>query len=620
MKPGSSGRDIASTWLCAGAVLLAIALTFPVAEMGVNDDWSYAKTALDLANSGHLLYNGWSAAMLGAQAYWGALFIKLFGFSFFIVRLSVAPLAAGCAALLYRLHRRGGLTPGFSVFGTLAICLSPVFIPNAASFMTEIPALFLFLLSMFAYVRAAEILDGVLEKPEAAGGWRNRLWFWLALGSAAGVIGGTIRQIDWFVPVLAPALLLARRWTFLRLRPALFPLTVCALASLAGAFWFSAWFKDQPYAIQEKVGIAFQLLPTAEAPPFLCMMAAYLGQTFGALLWPVLLLLPALVVRWMGGGSDRVRRWSAWMGATVLIWFGAWLAYKREWVFPWLGNTFNLRPYLTGTMPAPQGSIPTTLPVEVWKAFGLTVTALACGSLALWALASIWPRRAAPAAADSGRIPPVLELFGIFTAAYIPLLLLKALVPNSFGLWDRYALPVLPLATIGFLRVYQRWTARERVPAAAWLGVVFFMYYGVAQAHDHFAQMRARLAVTDYLGSRGIPRNRILGGFEYDSWTQLMEAGHYNDSRILKPEGAYVPPPDSLGFETMYRLWVYTPVVRPDYIVATVRHPDLTTSDLPPQEYRCWLPPFQRRIWVQVKDPAKAVVRSLPDSIEPQRR
>jgi hypothetical protein len=139
-----------------------------------------------------------------------------------------------------------------------------------------------------------------------------------------------------------------------------------------------------------------------------------------------------------------------------------------------------------------------------------------------------------------------------------------------------------------------------------------FAGFGVAQAHDYFAQLRARLAVTGYLEQRAIPRTHIMAGFEYDGWTQITVAGHYNDPRIRKPEGSYVPPPKSIGFVTMYELWKYSPVVHPDYIVTLGPHPDLLDTDVPAVGYSCWSPPFHRRIMVQVSDPALTVVKSLP--------
>ena len=594
-------------WLCAGIVLAAIALTVPIAESGVNDDWSYTKTAFDLAQTGHLLYNGWGGAMLGAQAYWGALFVKLFGCSFLAVRLSVAPLAAGCAALLYVLHRRASLPPSLALFGALTIVLSPVFIPNAASFMTEVPALFLFLLSLYGYVRLADVLDAA--EPSTSG-----LWGWLGLGLSAGLLGGTVRQIDWLVPLLAPGFLLVRRRTVRQLRPAFVPLAVSTLAALGSTMAFSAWFKDQPYAIP--MG-ALLLFTVENALARLCLELAMLMQTLGVMMLPLLITLPMLYRRWLAGQRLPWLRLGNALILVLFIWFLAWLGYKRAWTFPWLGNTFSVQPYMTGTAPAPPDSIPTTLPVNVWNTVRLTVTALVCGTLALWVATRRWPRQKFTREEPRDRMPVVIGLLIVFSAVYIPVLLLKGLVPGGFGLYDRYLLPVIPLATMGFLRVFRQWTDRDRLPLASWFVLVLFGFYGVAQAHDYFAQLRAQVAVTQFLEQRGIPRTRIMAGFEYDSWTQLAVAGHYNDPRIEKPAGSYRPPTNSPGFATQYPLWMYTPAVHPDYVVALVRHPDLLVTDLPPTEFGCWLPPFHRGLQVQVADPTLAAVSRLPRSPAP---
>ena len=238
------------------------------------------------------------------------------------------------------------------------------------------------------------------------------------------------------------------------------------------------------------------------------------------------------------------------------------------------------------------------------------VTALVCGTFALSVVAYMWPRQKIAEEQPRRRMPAVVGLLLVFSAAYVPLLLAKTLAPSGF--FDRYLLPVLPLGTIAFLLVYRRWTGRDRVPLASWFVLVLLSFYGVAQSHDYFAQLRARLAVTQYLEQRGIPRTRIMAGFEYDMWTQLDVAGHCNDARIEKPAGSYVPPTRAPGFATIYELWRWTPVVHPDYVVALAPHPELLATDVPWTDFWCWLPPFHRRVGVQVSDPALAAVSRLP--------
>src|SRR5438270_12137274 len=88
--------------VCMLALLLGVLIAHPVAETGVSDDWSYIWSAKVLAETGHLTYNGWATAMLGWQVYIGALFIKLFGFSFTATRASVMIVSLLCAALIQR--------------------------------------------------------------------------------------------------------------------------------------------------------------------------------------------------------------------------------------------------------------------------------------------------------------------------------------------------------------------------------------------------------------------------------------------------------------------------------------------------------------------------------------
>jgi hypothetical protein len=204
---------------------------------------------------------------------------------------------------------------------------------------------------------------------------------------------------------------------------------------------------------------------------------------------------------------------------------------------------------------------------------------------------------------------PPAALLALFAAAYLPLLMLKDLV--SGGVIDRYLLPLLPLVTIVGLGFYYRVNRRDRVPALGWLVLFVMAYYGVAQTHDYFALLRARLKLTNALENRGIPRTKILGGFEYDSWTQVTLTGHYCDSRIDNPKDA-CPPAAPLPFETVYSFWQQTPIVRPDYFVCLSQHPELLDTDLPRVTYSVWLPPFKRRCLVQVKDASLVSVRSLP--------
>src|SRR5215469_9635400 len=128
--------------VCAFIVHLCDLVIWPVVELGVNDEWSYVKTVQILAQTGHIVYNGWATAMLGWQLYLGALFVKLFGFSFTAVRLSILPVAVATIYLTHRVLIRCGIDEWNAALGTLTLALSPLFVPLSVNVMTDVPGLF----------------------------------------------------------------------------------------------------------------------------------------------------------------------------------------------------------------------------------------------------------------------------------------------------------------------------------------------------------------------------------------------------------------------------------------------------------------------------------------------
>ena len=600
--------DLMGTTICVVLTLVAIALTIPIAECGVNDDWSYTKTAFDLAQTGRLVYNGWAAAMLGAQAYWGALFVKLFGYSFLSVRLSTAPLAAGCAALLYSLHRRADLPPRIAVFGTLTITLSPLFVPWAASFMTDVPSLFFFLASLYCYVR----VDDTLNADDAHDAPRQiHLLKWLSLATTAGFLSGTVRQVYWIVPILVPLFFLMRHRKNPHFRSSLFPFAISWVLVWLSIIVISIWFNDQPYAIHEKVSSGVLTLFQAQAPRLLLQQAARMLLTVGAVIFPVLVVAPLAYHSW---SAEKRTSGALWGSVLIIAALGSFFTVRllgQSWDFPLLQGTFSRTPFMLATAPIALKSVKYTLPVGIGRLFSICVMMLIYGSIALKFFTLLRRREKAAMGVSFAHLSVVPFLFGIFASAYLPVLLLKSLVPEAFGVLDRYLLPLLPLGTVVLLVMIHKGTGRDKLPLYAWLVLALFAFYGIAQTHDYFVQLRTRLAVTGELERRGIPRTRIMAGFEYDSWTQISMTGCYNDPRVQKPKGVYVPSAISPGFDTMYSFYRYTPVVQPDYVVALSRHQQLFDTDFPDTEFSCWLKPRHRRIVVQVRDQSLAAVRSL---------
>src|SRR5215469_17870502 len=191
--------------VCAFIVPLCALVIWPVVELGVNDEWSYVKTVQILAQTGHIVYNGWSAAILGWQLYLGALFVKLFGFSFTTIRLSMLVVSIATAFLSHRVMVLCGINDWNATAGTLALVLSPLFLPLGMTFMTDVPGFFCIVLCLYACLRALKA-----ETDNAAIAW-------ICFAAVTNAIGGTVRQIAWLgVLVMVPSTL----W-LLRRRPRL---------------------------------------------------------------------------------------------------------------------------------------------------------------------------------------------------------------------------------------------------------------------------------------------------------------------------------------------------------------------------------------------------------------
>ena len=149
-------RESVCAAACCALVLLCVLVANPFVNAAFDDDWSYSHVALRFAETGGLHYNGWGSPTLLFQAIWGGLWIRVFGFSFNLLRLATLPFSLGFVWIVYALGRKIGLRCDLAWFGALALGTSPLFLPVAASFMTEAYACFFTTLCVYAAICSAE--------------------------------------------------------------------------------------------------------------------------------------------------------------------------------------------------------------------------------------------------------------------------------------------------------------------------------------------------------------------------------------------------------------------------------------------------------------------------------
>jgi hypothetical protein len=546
------------------SVLVCELIARPYANMGICDDGPYILVARNLAATGHVVYNGWSAAMLLWQLYLGAAFIKLFGFSYTTVRMSTLLVAVLLPFFLQRSMVRASISERNATFGTLALVLSPLYLLLSATYMSDIHGLFAIVLCLYGCLRALQAAT-----PRAAIGW-------LCFALATNGICGTSRQLAWLgILVMVPSTL----WL---LRAQRRVLLAGAAANLAGVLFIlgcMVWLKHQPYTTPEK----FQI----ETFPVVLLAQEF----FHFFLDIPFLLLPVLVLF-----SPQVRKnglRSVISISVLLLAYAALVAHLKR--FPFLEPTLRDSPGSDWvTVFGEYGGLTYGTPpvfLHIWAQILLTLASMAglVGLIVSFFNPHLKQRvDSTPAVLSWKQLAVVLAPF---TAAYIGLLVLRALSvanDNTGVLFDRYAFGILLVALIFLARYYQ-----DRInPQLPQVGIVFILIaaaYGVVVTHNTFALYRARIAIANELIAAGVPDTATDNGWEFNLGVELQHVRYVNNFGIALPAHAYVPPPPLPSGTCAVSYYLVTPQIRPLYGVSF--DPDACYGPAPfaPVHYSRWL-------------------------------
>lgn len=549
--------------LCALAVLVCELISRPCANMGISDDRPYILIAQKLAATGHIVFNGWSAAMLIWQLYLGAAFIKLFGFSFTTVRMSTLVVAVALAFFLQRTLVRAGINERNATIGTLALVLSPLYLMLSVTFMSDVHGLFAIVLCLYGCLRALQS-----STARATIGW-------LCFAVATNALCGTSRQLAWLgVLVIVPSTL----WL---LRAQRRVLLTGAAATLAGVLFIMGgllWLKHQPYTTPEQ----FQI---SNVP------VAHLVNLFIHFFLDVPFLLLPLMVLFLPEVRKSSLRVISIVCAVILgylllaIYFshpGGWLRHVLE---PTLGDWVTVyggyRPFLKGTPP-----------IFLHTGMRIFLTAVAFGCL-LGLLASLIHSRGIASAKNSSPVASWKEvsvLLAPFTIAYALLLIYRAVTIANAGtpmILDRYALGLLVVAVILLVRYYQE-RIQLQLPIASVLLVGIMAIYGVVVTHNMFELYRARVSIAAELRAANVPDTSVDNGWEYNIDVELQQAQYINNRGIVLPAHAYVPTQPLPSGPCSLSLYDYTPHIHPIYGISFDPNACYGPTPFAPVHYSRW--------------------------------
>ena len=557
--------------LCALTLVVCVICARPFVEMGVNDDWSYIRSAQAMAQTGHIQYFGWTSPILGWQLFLGAIFTKIFGFSFSVTRASILLVAAITAFLMQRTLIHCGITERNATFGTLTLVLSPLFLPLSFSFMSDMAGFFSLLLCIYLCIRA-------LQATTDASAFN-----WIALAALSNVLSGTVRQTSWLgLLIIIPSAI----WLLRRRLPLLKTFAVWAF-SVALVLLCIRWFQHQPYTMAEKL---------IEGPIARGNLRGLVENVVRFCISIALFTLPVLIAFLTPAWVRTPRARKAMYAALALI---------------LLVTLFGLRRYQHHTLadilaPFSQNYVTEKGLIDI-PSIGIRGTVLSVGVRALVTLATFAGIFAFIASLTTSNREPepssihlplrsLLFLLAPFTCIYLGLLIPRAL---SGLMFDRYLLPLLAIAMIVVLRLYQQKVASQ-LPILTLACTVLIAAYGVAALHDVFVMERARLAATEQLRAAGFPRTAFYGGFEYDGWTQMEAWGYVNSDRLRLPAGLATPDLSTLPVKPCnYIFYRQYAAIRPQYALSFDDRSCSGPAPFNPTPYTTWLPPYSGSIYVR---------------------
>lgn len=563
--------------LPVSALLLCVLVVWPVVESGMLDDFSTVRTAQLLASTGHVIYNGWEAPMLGWLLYAGAAAIRIFGFSYTILRLVDVAISLVAVVVLQDILLRLGITARNAAFATLAFAVSPIIVMCSTVYMTDMPGALAILVSLYGVVRARQA-----ETDLRAVGW-------LAFATIGNSVLGTVRQTSWLGVLLVVPVSL---WLFRARRRVFVSGIFLCVAGWIGVGLSLRWFDRQPFVLAEHLFI--------EAPVrHHNVLLGLIGISGRFALDSVLMLLPLGLVflNHLSQLDQRIRKraTACLLFAFVLPWLIAPALKHGNYLAPFLmyGSTLSADQLVT-SFPSPALGPPALLIGAVPRIIATMILFAALVAIAF----TVVPNK-------RGKTPertPInligwkeLALLTLpFAVVYFALLLPRGLTMFTV---DRYTLPMLPVLVLWLAWLYQV-RIGDHMPGWMAIPLVVTAVISSAAMHDDFALHRATLRAIKEVRSAGIPREAISGGLEYDFTTQILDVGYpifggirmpggwVQSNPVLRPGPRCSPP----GAENH-------PVVRARFGVGT-ESLRCTHASFAPVPYTALMPPFRRTLYV----------------------
>lgn len=154
----SSRRHVALAILSVAPFAVALAVIRPFGNVFYGgDDWAYAWSVQTFVNTEHLHISEWTSAAAVPQILWGAVFVRVFGWSAAVLNLSTAAAALVGGLALFQLLTELGFGRRSAVLSTIVVTTSSLYLGMAGSFMSDAMYTSLMLVACACYSRALRL-------------------------------------------------------------------------------------------------------------------------------------------------------------------------------------------------------------------------------------------------------------------------------------------------------------------------------------------------------------------------------------------------------------------------------------------------------------------------------
>ncbi|MEN9593656.1 MAG: hypothetical protein RLY23_139 [Actinomycetota bacterium] len=450
------------------------------------DDWSYLVTLFRWVDTGRMEFNNWVSMSLLGQLWIAAPIAAIWGHAITIVQTQTAILGSiGLLCVLW-LGRRLGLSWGLAALAALTVAASPLWMVLSTTYMTDVPS--------FTFSLAALLIATVALQR------RSMSMPLLLLALALATYSVLIRQYA-VVPLIAIALAGFLTTTRAKRKPATIALVIACVISFLAIVVFFVWWSHVP----DPKSIA-PTLPSARHLRTTFIKGAGFVRLSGLLLAPVLIYCgPVRIIKRSYASSKSL---SIAIGAVAALWEA--VTATRYVSSQFVGN-YIIRDGALSIAVLP-GQRPDVIPGPIWSLCVLVSSVLAVVLLMaiIPSIVEMWSKIKNRQLFDVDPVTSMLSLtiFG-FSAAY------TIAMVTGVQVYDRYALPAIPIIAILLLRATKPRADRSRIALTS-VTLIALLLLGASFAIDSasFDGGRWRLAsqVAEENGWRPL---RVNGGFEW---------------------------------------------------------------------------------------------------------